>query len=84
MWIAADTAAKPIAARYGRPVTASTRPPPAVEATPISANTTSLSTRYLAIAFQIACSAPAPMTIATIGTVIWLWAIRPGYAASAA
>jgi hypothetical protein len=38
----------------------------------------------LAIAFQIACSAPAPMTIAKIGTVIWLWAIWPGYAASAA
>ena len=78
MWIAADSTANPIDARYGSPVMASPRPPPTVEATPIRANTTSRSSRYLAMAFQTACSAPAPITIRTIEMVIWECACTEG------
>jgi hypothetical protein len=71
MWIKAEATANGTAAPRGRPVSASTAAPPRVDAIPIRANAAIRSSRYLAMAFQIACSAPAPITIRTIGTVIW-------------
>src|SRR6266481_5278871 len=69
----ADAIANPMAARYGRPVSASQIPPPTVDATPIHANAMSRSSTCFAMAFQVACNAPALMTIATTSGVSCAW-----------
>src|SRR5271165_6861974 len=50
-------------------------PPATVEAIPIQANAINRSSTCLAIAFQVACKAPAPMTIATINGVRCAWVV---------
>ena len=76
-WMTAEVIAKPIAARYGRPVTMSPIPPQTVDATPSQANAMSRSSTCLTMAFQVACNAPAPMTIATTSGVSCAWVVTP-------
>src|SRR5215469_18865304 len=64
MWMMAEAITYGMARRAGRPVTASTEPPTAIAAMPIQAKAMRRSVTCLAMAFQQACSAPAPMTAA--------------------